>query len=434
MESTNTLYERSYDLYQKAVALQKGFFSLNPLTPAEFRRLSLPSFRPPQEIIAYIEQPIFWFNIFCQGKGKGLCEELIRYVCSGDELFVKEVLNIVSIEKLPTLSSEAPLPSPLPDSSKPQEPKESVTQAASPAQPQKKHKKKKKWRETSKTTPHAMKCASKTASCATKILLSPPSSPKTASPIPDSPKDPAPLPCTLQTLSSSLSDSLPKDQATEKVDALSSLIPALEALHISDDAHSEKPPQHKAPKEQPFEYRVAKFPILDQRVRHWTTYTQQKSTLPLDQWESVVYHSYPIFLTRIIQAHTLPTPWVSKTSGHVNQLYSCVGAIRRYSEGLPPVFGSFGDCFDKDILYHHFFKPTHQKSLIAQYVKTGSFADGADDPNPPEETQEKGDIRTPEADSPSRYQIQVRRYSLILNDTRAGIEYTVAFPTPLQKT
>jgi hypothetical protein len=58
-------------------------------------------------------------------------------------------------------------------------------------------------------------------------------------------------------------------------------------------------------------------------------------------------------------------------------------------------------------------------------------SDVTEDQNPLKE--EKGNGYPTEAESPHRYQIQVRRYSLILNDTRAGIEYTVAFPNPIQK-
>ena len=349
-----------------------------------------------------------------------MCEALLRAVCPDDEIFIRQVLEFLALVK-PRKSPPSPIsappatikePSPKPQKASPPTTQhtEKYTQQIPANEPTKTHKTKSRRRITSVVLP-------------TTDAQPPHQSSKSSTP--------------------SLEPTPQQKPAEKVVEEVASVTNALGALHLSEapqqpvvqGTHETSSPQGmeayepfaKAPK-----YCVSYPPLLARRVNDQMRIA--RNTLDCGQKfdDAVAFHSYPIFLSQIIRANTPAKPWFSKTTGRVNEHHSCIGSICRYKDRLPPVVGYFGDCFDKNVLYHHFFKPLHQMPMIERYQTTGSFIDHTDLPTPPSEGRQQEGVFTPEVDTPERYVTQTRGLLFILDDTRAGIVYTAAFFNPVQ--
>ncbi len=118
------------------------------------------------------------------------------------------------------------------------------------------------------------------------------------------------------------------------------------------------------------------------RVRDWLKKSpvalQQESYKNLSsdiQEKMQVCHSYPITITHLLRQYGQHEHWHSKTTDKQCALYSAPGIIEWKDKRC---VGFYADCFDGELLYHHYFheRPLHE--LRDRYAKTTSFIDEKD--------------------------------------------------------
>ena len=176
---------------------------------------------------------------------------------------------------------------------------------------------------------------------------------------------------------------------------------------------------------------LARRPVLHERVESWTAHIHPQAEILDGRLDPVTCHSFPILVSRLIKANSLPREFVSKATERVNQLYECIGSVCLPGERAPVLTGIFEDCYDRDTLYHHFFRQMHSKAILQW--RSGEGASCAHIEQALHEVVPQHGREQPVACySPDRYRLEKGTFSVTVVDQASGIKYIVVFPEPLQ--
>ncbi len=477
VDENSALYRSGYALYTEALRYQKGYdASYPPLPPEKFDSFSIPAFRGPDDIISSLEDPILLSLLFekrCEGDTKGFCEAVLRIACPQDEKFVTkglEYLSLIRPEPRPSLKQALEEPESAP------KPSAAADDSAQQLRIKKgvQHKTRSSGRSAKKDVRHKPQKSVTDEDVDAKITsracisLALPSQAL----IPPSPQSldakPAAAEHSMHPEESELSLPSPMDDATpskkkveDEVEALGSafrsltiadkVAPLQQRIQPSDPASNQcgvvcaaaaqetvqcevspAPQQHLEARDTG--YCLARRPILHERVKRWAGYLSgDLGLLSPDELSTVRNHSHPLFIARVIMANCEPAPFLSRSTGKMNQLFTCVGSMRLLTEGQSRMIGVFEECMDHETLYHHLFRPTRQRDVLALFKQSVDAFQDNDEQEFPKMTPDPSQEVRCELEVPAGLEIRPRRFSLMVIDHRAGIEYTLAFATPVQK-
>ena len=477
VDENSDLYRRGYDCYIRALPFQKGYdASYPPLPPESFDSYSIPVFRMPDEIIACLEDSAFLrhlLDMHCEGDIKGLSEAILRMACPQDEKFVTKGLEYlalikpephVSLKQALEESTPAPQPRVVADD-RAQQPRVKKC-AQSKTKPTRRSGKKDRCPKQQKGEADRGVDA-KITLCASASLALPapfltPSSLQSLDAKPAAAellvhrKESDPRLC------AHMDGAVPsKKKVQEGVEAMErafrsltiadNVAPLQQKIQLSTPASNQgdvgcaaaaqemvqcavSEPQQQHLEVRDTEYCLAKRPILHERVKRWAEYLRgDHELLSPEELSAVRNHSHPLFIARVIMANCEPVPFLSPTTGRVNQLFRCVGSMCLPGEGQSRVVGVFEECMDDTTLYHHFFRPTRQRDILALYDQSVDDFRDVDEQEPPKRTRDQARDAKCESEVPTWLGIRSRRFSLMAIDSRTGTEYTVAFPTPVRK-